>query len=106
MIDPATHFLVYHEMIRRGIVPFMEPKVDMCRFLSQLPPEEGRIARRKFRKSWRKIAWGRKSLHKRELGLGILNPGRGKKINRKYYVYYDVLQDIFFRKNEHFRTSG
>ena len=105
-LDPATRFFLFHEMIRMGIIPYEDAKLDMTQALSQLSPDEAHASRRKFRKAWRKIARARKILHKKELGLENLNPGRGKKINRKYYVYYDILQKILNRKGEHSRKTS
>jgi hypothetical protein len=106
MLDPATLFLLFHRMTQLGIVPYDNPKMDMSRPLSQMAEEEARASRRKFRKQWRKIARARKALHKQEMGMKILHPGKGKKINRKYYVYYDALQKILSRKSEHSGETG
>jgi len=94
-LDPATRFLIFHKMTEMGIIPIIQPYHDYGKILDSLPPEEARVLRRKFRKEWRKFARGKNVIHKRTLGLGVTNPSRGKKNNRKYYLFYEILRSIY-----------
>jgi len=60
--------LVHSVMFSAGILPMEKTTLDMRRALQQLPPEEARALKRKFRKLWRKAAkkpvTGKNSLQK------------------------------------------
>lgn len=73
---------------------------DMNRILESMPPEEARIAKRKFRKLWRAAAkaelrnkkvkrnCGRKTAA--SLGLGVVEPKRSHKNMRKWRVAREI----------------
>lgn len=50
----ATHTVMFKE----GIVPMEDPRMDVRRALKDLPPEEARKMKRKFRKLWRSLEKG------------------------------------------------
>ena len=89
-------------MFRMGIIPMERTELDMRLALQQLPPDEARRFRRKFRKVWRKAmnatiandgspqtkaqASEEKRL-KRRLGVGKTVPSRAERNARKKLVY-------------------
>lgn len=93
--------LAHQEAYDAGIVPpdsrFLH---DMRRNLSQLPPEESRKLRRKFRKLWRKLARGNQDVTASDLikgsetavrtGLGCKNPTQNHSIARKSAVHWEM----------------
>jgi len=96
--------ITYHEM---GIVPIGEElegaglKHDMNKILAQLPREEARKMKRKFRKVWRaaakaKLRHGGKQGFRlaAELGFQIQEPKRIHKLVRKRVVKLEVYKKI------------
>lgn len=87
--------LVAHQ---KGIVP-LDPfwNRDIGRLLAELPPEEARAMKRKFRKMWRKeaknIPMKTKTAkrfatrYKEQMGLGSQNPTKTQKKHRKAAVF-------------------
>lgn len=93
--------LIQAVMFEHGILPMEKTDLDMRRALQQLPPEEARTLRRKFRKMWRK-AMNATTLHgssekssvsfmndrtAAKLGLGKQVPSRSERNARKKLVY-------------------
>lgn len=98
--DIVTMFLmetVFHEA---GLVPIKTIYHDYNRILADLPPEEARKSKRKFRKAWRKTAkrliekkiTGR--YIKQTLGIGAERPTRSQKNSRKTIVLGHVLDKV------------
>lgn len=52
-MDPKLKFLLFDEMIKAGIMPAEATHLDINRLLAELPPDEQRRLKRKFRKLWR-----------------------------------------------------
>ena len=71
-------------MFKAGIVPIEDPSNDFRRMLKQLPPEEARRLKRKFRKLWRKNL---SPSNKNRAGLGKRTPSRAEKTYRKKLVF-------------------
>jgi hypothetical protein len=82
-------------MFEQGIIPMEKIDSDMRRVLAQLPADEARTLRRKFRKLWRravkqltagmtdKLARPIKAVH----GLGKNTPSRAEQHARKQLVF-------------------
>lgn len=98
--DITTMFLletVSHEL---GIAPIKTIYHDYNRILAGLSPEEARIAKRKFRRAWRKVAndliekkiTGR--YVKQTLGIGSDRPTRSQKNSRKTIVLGHILDKV------------
>lgn len=98
--DVITMFLmetVFHEV---GLAPIKTIHHDYNRILADLPPEEARKAKRKFRKVWRKTAkhliekkiTGR--YIKQTLGIGSDRPTRSQKNSRKTIVLGHILDKV------------
>lgn len=68
-------------MIEEGIVPILDPSLDMRRALASLSPEDARKARRKFRKLWRKAL--KKEMADRKSAYSGITLGKGKKVPSK-----------------------
>lgn len=74
------------------------PDFDVNRALDQLPPDEARKMKRKFRKLWRQAArrfarvGSRKEEKKAaiELGWGNSTPEKKHKNRRKWRVFFDI----------------
>ena len=76
-------------MFKMGVVPIEDPSFDYRRILKQLPPEEARKLKRKFRKLWRKL------LSKKDAaraGLGKRVPDRFQRHYRKQLVWQEVMK--------------
>lgn len=101
-IDPILlTALAHQEAYNAGIVPpdsrFLH---DMRRALSQLPTEESRKLRRKFRKLWRKLARGNQGTTASDLirgsdtanrtGLGCKTPTQSHSMSRKASVHWEM----------------
>lgn len=79
----AAQIYVQHLMIESGIIPYtkyinmfydlnlISKETDIYDLMKQLTPEEQRIAKRKFRKLWRKIF--RQSMKRLKRSLGLSN---------------------------------
>jgi len=90
--------------LEENIVPFghgnggLMPDFDVNRALDQLPPEEARKMKRKFRKLWRQAArrFSRPGSCKEEkkaaieLGRGNPTPEKKHKNRRKWRVFFDL----------------
>lgn len=87
-------------MFELGIVPIEKTAHDMRRALNQLPPEEARAMKRKFRKLWRKAIRSEAALYqtpsqksaqekrvKTTYGVGKQVPSRNDLNNRKKLVF-------------------
>lgn len=66
-------------MFQCGIIPMEKTDFDMRRALSQLPPEEARILKRKFRKLWRKAM-------REEIGNGKTRETQVQSLKAQYGV--------------------
>lgn len=100
-LDKVKIMIAYLEA---NIVPLgqgncgLMPDFDVNRVLDQLPPDEARKMKRKFRKLWRQVVrrfslpGSRKEEKKaaRELGLGNLTPEKKHKNCRKWLVFFDI----------------
>jgi len=53
-MNEAERLFIHTVMFREGIVPMEDPNMDVRRALADLPPDEARKLKRKFRKLWRK----------------------------------------------------
>lgn len=80
VISNIMRAAVYHQL---GVAPIERHYHDMDRVLKDLPPEEQRAMKRKFRKLWRQAAKQLKA--KVPLGQGQI-PTRTQKNNRKAAV--------------------
>lgn len=98
-------FLIQTVMFQHGIIPMEKTKFDMRRALEQLPKDEARALKRKFRKMWRKamreeIGNGAKTKDARErslkykLGVGKRVPSRDEKNARKELVFNLLWDDV------------
>lgn len=91
-------------MFQLGILPMEKTDLDMRRALVQLPPEEARMLKRKFRKMWRKamraeVGNGSKTRSTRETsakmkyGVGKHVPSRAERTARKKLVFDLLWED-------------
>lgn len=88
-------------MMEEGIVPILDPSLDMRRALSTLSPEDARKAKRKFRKMWRKalkqiVADGKSSYRNVTLGKGKKVPSKAERLQRKQVVLNKLWEDCIF----------
>lgn len=85
-------------MFQLGILPMEKTDLDMRRALTQLPAEEARALKRKFRKLWRKamraeVGNGPKTRNiketsaKQKYGVGKHVPSRAERTARKKLVF-------------------
>jgi hypothetical protein len=89
--------LIQAVMFEQGILPMERTTLDMRRVLQQLPPDEARVLRRKFRKLWRramreevgtgKLASTRGKAAEQRLGVGKHVPSRVERNARKQLVF-------------------
>ena len=95
--------LIQTVMFQAGILPMEKTDLDMRRLLQQLPPDEARILRRKFRKMWRKAMadsvgetpkTGSEEQAKKTLGVGKQVPSRAERNARKQLVFDRIWRDI------------
>lgn len=96
--DIVRNFFLETVSHQLGIVPIKKIYFDYNRILADLPPEEARAAKRKFRKMWRKFAAdekraGQKYL-KASLGIGAESPTRTQKNARKTIVLGKLLEKV------------
>lgn len=107
MYDEIFKLKLNIKFMNKGLVPLglgsggASIFFDINRVLADLPPQEARAMRRKFRKAWRKIVaktldHGGKAGHAtaRELGFGINVPLKKHKMNRKQRVYIELLRKL------------
>ena len=87
-----------------GILPMEKVDIDMRRPLRQLPPEESRALKRKFRKLWRKAMRAeiggvgktratKESIAKAKYGVGKTAASRAEKKARKQLVFEKLWND-------------
>lgn len=85
----------YHEL---GIAPIEYTVHDYSKLLKDLPPEEARALKRKFRKVWRSIVKQGDprlaDLRGRQMGLGATSPTKQQKNSRKREVHRRVMLDL------------
>lgn len=100
-LDKVKIMIAYLEA---NIVPLghgncgLMPNLDVNRVLDQLPSDEARKMKRKFRKLWRQAArrFARAGSRKEEkkaaieLGLGNSMPEKKHKTRRKWCVFFDI----------------
>ncbi len=89
--------LIVSMMLESGIVPLSALHDRVCKQLEALSPEDARVAKRKFRKAWRRAAknsikiYGRRereTFMTKRYGLGTgQQPTAKQKHNRKSIVY-------------------
>jgi hypothetical protein len=102
-IDPILlQALISQEAYDAGIAPYSFDKLnqDMNRLLADLPPEEARKMRRRFRKLWRNLARKnllpnsndliRSSATANRVGLGKSKPEKQDAVSRKSWVLYEL----------------
>jgi len=102
-VDPILlQALMAQEAYDAGVVPntFDKMKHDMNRLLADLPPEESRKLRRRFRKMWRNLI--RKNLRPNSndlilssaqahrAGLGVISPTSDHALSRKGLVLSEL----------------
>jgi hypothetical protein len=108
---------IYAVMFQLGILPMENVKNDMRVPLNQLPAEESRALKRKFRKLWRKAmrAEIHNCLQKRELheliakkkyGVGKQNATRLQKNARKQLVFSVLWNDYIEPTLKKFENSN
>jgi len=92
-------------MFQLGILPMEKTNLDMRRALTQLPPDEARALKRKFRKMWRKamraeIGNGPRTREIREksarhkYGVGKHVPSREERTARKKLVFDLLWEEV------------
>lgn len=107
-LRPVDKAFIHSVMFGRGILPIEDPTLDMRVPLRQVPVDEARVIKRKFRKQWRKYMKediGKKQLPAKatpaqvaeqkartamignKLGLGKHVPSRHERLERKRLVY-------------------
>jgi len=79
----ASVILAKIKMIEDGIIPAMTA-AELSIMLSEMNEQEKKIAKRKFRKIWRKIA--KNPSYARSMSLGTKDPDRNIKANRAAIV--------------------
>jgi hypothetical protein len=102
-MKPTERLLIHKACFDEGIIPIEVEQSDMTVALSQLPPDEARKLKRKFRKLWRREArkcnvdlksdaW---SAHyaQRTWGKSGQHPSRFQKINRKRAVLQKIRRE-------------
>ena len=89
----ANIILAKINMIEDGILPAITAR-ELLKMLSDMPNKDKRIAQRKFRKIWRKLA--RQKECKAAMRAGELHPTKSIKAARSAYVsiHYVRLQKI------------
>lgn len=95
-LKPTERLLIHKACFDEGIIPIETELADVGVSLSQLPPEEARKMKRKFRKLWRREA-KRRSINlkddswssryaSRQYGKSGEHPNRYQKVARKRVV--------------------
>jgi hypothetical protein len=101
--DQLTKLKIQIEFLNQGIVPVGEEGApawyDINRILADLPSEEARRMKRKFRKLWRrvvipKLRHGGREGRQTARAFGVGGPVRGNKNNRKYKVYTEIRNKV------------
>ena len=105
-------------MFEQGIVPMEQTTLDMRRVLEQLPPEEARKMRRKFRKLWRRAMEAeagppgkdkptvRETRAKAHYGAGKVIPSRSERNARKQLVFSSLWRDCIEPLIRSFENAG
>lgn len=110
-VDRAFIHAVHFE---QGIVPIEDPVLDIRRALKELPPEEQRILKRKFRKLWRKLmkeqipdgkrGETKKTMLTQKLGVGKHVPSRAERLERKRLVYNHFWKEVIMPMIKNFEA--
>ena len=79
------------KMIDMGIVPAFTGK-ELIEMLESLPSDEKRIAKRKFRKLWRKIA--KNDIRMRDILTSIGDPDGNTLRSRSCIVVSDIINSV------------
>lgn len=90
--------LAWSICFQNGIIPIDSVAGDMRKVLKKLSPEDERIAKRKFRKQWRKLA--KKKTKRNKFESKNRAPTTRQQHERKLMVVQDVsrkIQDIVAR---------
>jgi hypothetical protein len=101
-------------MFECGILPMEKTTLDMRRALQQLPPEEARRFKRKFRKLWRKAMQEKAGANqklkseviKQELGVGKHVPSRAERNARKKLVFDSLWKELIEPMIRRFETAA
>jgi hypothetical protein len=94
--------LLHTLMFKAGLIPIDASHHDMRRALNQLPHDEARAVKRKFRKAWRKLVKSltskvtskRKKILEEVYGVGKKNPSRSARQARKQAVLQHFLKIV------------
>ena len=79
-------------MVNLGIAPAMTGK-QLTQMLDSMSPKEKRVAKRKFRKIWRKFAKNNRSTAE-FMGLGVSEPSKDHKRNRSTIISVEMVKSI------------
>jgi len=87
---------ISYVMLKLGIVPIDDLRLDVQRSMKNTPPAEARAMKRKFRKLWRKLSKEqKKAVNKRAF---YVEPGKvpssSQRSNRKNLVYNKVWETM------------
>ena len=91
-LTELERLMIHEAMFELGIVPMETPDMDVSRVLKQLPEEEARKLKRKFRKLWRKLEKSnrRNSNALRDSRKEGKSPTRWERRNRRKMVWTEV----------------
>lgn len=93
--DVILQFLIIDELDKMGVMPMIDPHSAMRNHIDQLPPDDARKLRRKFRKVWRRLVKERCGDHdflaKAMFGRGVENPSPQIMTERRELVYTAAL---------------
>lgn len=108
--------LIQTVMFQCGILPMEKTDLDMRRALSQLPPEEARVLKRKFRKLWRKAMRAdvgngnarsaREKAATDKFGIGKHVPSRSERNARKKLVFDKLWESVIEPLVKKFDDAG
>ena len=105
-LRPVDKAFIHNVMFEMGILPIEDPTLDMRVPLRQLPPEEARVIKRKFRKLWRKYmraevgnptskqAEVKTKAAEQKFGVKKPVPSRHERLARKRLVYEHVWNEF------------
>ena len=97
-MNSAEKILYVTFALEHGIIPSETFSQDMQAELDKLTPEQAQIAKRKFRKLWRRVVRdGDKTILKMretQTGKGKRLPSRAEKLHRKFLVQH-YIEDKF-----------
>jgi hypothetical protein len=109
VLRDVDRILIHQVHFQAGILPMEKTDLDMRRALQQLPPDEARQLKRKFRKLWRRamqetlVAGGQPATRsqsnqedaaKRRLGVGKQVPSRAERNARKQLVFNQLWASV------------